>query len=99
MDQHVAMCDNSVRDWSKPASYTLAVRDEPVSDDDEASVGEPQSKPACTLSQLEFYISEVKHFSLHNTNPRLLHSVMDLEEEAAKCRIKVEQTSITDFML
>lgn len=100
LDQHMSTCDQNVRDWSKSANELLADLDGPsLSDNDEDTDVEPQQKAPCTLSELDFYISEIKNFALVNGRQRMLDSVMEIEEDVVVQRIKVvKQCLISDFM-
>ena len=54
---------------------------------------------ACSLSELDFDIQQIKNFALVNGRQRLLNAAIEMEDDTADLRISsVKQTRIEDFL-
>ena len=104
VDKQLATSDISVRNWERPAheiddQSTASDNDDQwtASDNDDNEETEPPK--ACSLSELDFHIQQIKNFALVNGRQRLLNAAIEMEDDTVDLRISsVKQTRIEDFL-
>ena len=68
-----------------------------MSDNDDYEETKPPK--ACSVSELDFYIQQIKNFALVNGRQRLLNAAIEMEDDTSDLRISsVKQTRIEDFL-
>lgn len=80
VDKQLATSDISVRNWERPAHEILA----DIDDQSKASDNEETEPPkACSLSELDFHIQQIKNFALVNGIQCLLNAAIEMEDDTA----------------
>ena len=99
VDKQLATLDISVRNWERPAYEILADIDDQSTASDNDDNEETEPPKACSLSELDFDIQQIKNFALVNGRQRLLNAAIEMEDDTADLRISsVKQTRIEDFL-
>ncbi|XP_062609218.1 tigger transposable element-derived protein 4-like [Saccostrea cucullata] len=96
MDQTLSTCDNSAKDWDRPATDLLNTLESDGSESESDS--DNKETNCCSVSDAHIYADKLKEFAQFHGNTRLLSSLMSASEYLNDMSLNSsKQKPITDF--